>query len=224
MGALEGCKQETGATDWNANWTLWLLKLDSGSAGQKQGDQLRHCCRETRGPPWNQRSNETWQQANGSPEICSLSDGRCPRSHLLDGQPPPSPRTGLPPSLPPARPPEIVRGARKSSGPVCGSRAQGIGRHMHRGRGEDEDVLPGKCRAPVSQRSGVSRRGRSTERQKRETQDLSQRYGLTELWELPVVSASLLSSLLMLQLEVRTGSYEGKIIPRRGKSIMSWNP
>lgn len=142
----------------------------------------------------------------------------------IDGQPPPSPRTGLPPSLPPARPPEIVRGARKSSGPVCGSRAQGIGRHMHRGRGEDEDVLPGKCRAPVSQRSGVSRRGRSTERQKRETQDLSQRYGLTELWELPVVSASLLSSLLMLQLEVRTGSYEGKIIPRRGKSIMSWNP
>ena len=24
-----------------------------------------------------------WQQANGSPEVCSLSDGRCPRSHLL---------------------------------------------------------------------------------------------------------------------------------------------
>lgn len=52
---LEGCKQETGTVDWDANWTLWLLKLDSGSAGQKQGDRLRRCCRETRGHPWNQR-------------------------------------------------------------------------------------------------------------------------------------------------------------------------
>ena len=83
---------------------------------------------------------------------------------------------------------------------------------MHRGRGEDEDCAPRKGRAPVSQWSGVSQRGRSTERQKREIQDLSQRYGLTELWELHVVSARLLSSHLMLQLEVRTGSYEEKII------------
>lgn len=92
------------------------------------------------------------------------------------------------------------------------------------GEGKMRTVLPGNGRASVSQWSGVSQRGRSTERQKREMQDLSQRYGLTELWELHVVSARLLSSHLMLQLQVRTGSYEGKIIPRREKSRTSWNP
>lgn len=41
---------------------------------------------------------------------------------------------------------------------------------------------------------------------------------------LQVVSARLLSSHLMLKLEVRTGSYEGKMILSGGKSITSWNP
>lgn len=127
------------------------------------------------------------------------------------------------------------------SGPVCGSRAQGIGLHVAfscntEGEGRTRTVLPETGRAPVSQRSGVSRRNRSTERQKRETQDLSQRYGLTYLcsgsWQ--VVSARLLSSHLMLKLDVRTGSYEGKIIPSGGKNkniknklepiSMSWTP
>ena len=49
--------------------------------------------------------------------------------------------------------------------------------------------------------------------------------------ELQVVSARLLSSHLMLKLEVRTGSYEGKMIPSRGEIknklepiSMSWTP
>lgn len=52
---LEGCKQKTDTMDWDANWTLWLLTVNSGSAGQKQGDRLRCCCSETRGHPWSQR-------------------------------------------------------------------------------------------------------------------------------------------------------------------------
>lgn len=159
----------------------------------------------------------------------------------IDSQPPPSLRTGLPSQPPTCTPTRDGQRCSQIEWSCVWKQSPGNWPPrgiflQHRGRGEDEDCAPRDWQS--TRQPAVRRQPEKQIHQEAKTGDAG---FVTEIWphisllrELASGLARLLSSYLMLKLDVRTGSYERKIIPSGGKNkniknklepiSMSWTP